>query len=59
MVQSFHIVMVDGTERNVRAASMEDTRSGALVFARQDAVPRVIIAPGQWKYVELESQDDK
>jgi len=55
---NYHLVMTDGSERNIRAASIEQDE-GALVFATEEDTPKVVIGPGQWKYVELESQDDR
>jgi len=55
---NYHVVMMDGSERNIRAATVSQDE-GVLVFATEEDQPKVAIAPGQWKYVELESQDDR
>ncbi len=58
-LHSFHVVMIDGEERDVTAG--EATRDeGALVFKREGSTEeKVVIAAGQWKYYETESQDDR
>ena len=58
-VHSFHVVMTDGSERDISAG--ECTRDQvALIFLRENTGDeKVVIAAGQWKYVEVEAQDDR
>jgi hypothetical protein len=58
-VHSFHIVMADGTERNVKAGEARRD-NGALVLIREGSTDeKVVVAAGAWTYYELEAQDDR
>jgi hypothetical protein len=58
-VHSFHVVMADGKERNVKAGEARRD-DGALVFVRENSTDeKVVIAAGQWTYYEVEAQDDR
>ena len=58
-IHSFHVVMADGTERNVTAGEAQRDH-GALVFVRENSTDeKVVIAAGAWKYYEVEAQDDR
>ena len=58
-VHSFHVVMTDGTERNVTAGEARRDQ-GALVFVREGSTDEtVVIAAGAWLYYEIEARDDR
>jgi hypothetical protein len=57
-LQSFHIVLADGTERDVKGSALQIIGSGALVIENPDA-GAVAYAPGTWKLCELERKDDR
>jgi hypothetical protein len=56
--RNFHLVLVDGSERNVRAREVSVDDTGALHLSNEKET-QVIYAPGQWKMVEVEQKDDK
>jgi hypothetical protein len=56
-MRNYHVILEDGTERNVRADDF-DIDDGMLVFQRSDEKV-IVYNDGQWKMVELESQDDR
>jgi len=56
--RNFHIVLKDGTERNVRAREIRESATGALHLENEKET-QVIYAPGEWKMAETEQKDDK
>jgi hypothetical protein len=61
-LRNYHIILMDGTERNVRAEAVEVSPAGVLAFSNAAGKGRelqVAYAPQQWKMVEVERQDDK
>jgi hypothetical protein len=56
-MRNFHVVLKDGTERNVRADNFE-IREGQLSFLRADG-PVLVYNVNEWQMVEVESQDDR
>lgn len=55
---SFHVVMTNGSERDVKGTDFKVTE-GSLVIrgvAKQDVVA---YAPGVWAMIEVERKDDK
>ena len=61
-MRKFHVVLTDGTERDVNAA-WYDIEDGALNFYNSTEPGRVdtvlTYADGTWRYVEIERLDDK
>ena len=58
-IHSFHVVLTDGSERDIKAGEARRDE-GALVFIREGkSDEKVVYAAGQWKYYEVEAQDDK
>jgi len=55
--RNYHIILMDGTERNIRAKSVEVKSNGTLVFSNSELV--VAYSAGNWKMVETEQKDDK
>lgn len=61
-MRDYHLVLADGSERNIRAGSVKVEVNGALSFSsgQQGSASLVVAyAPGQWKAVEVERKDDK
>lgn len=56
-LRDYHVVLSDGTERNVRAKSVEAENEGTLVFMNGSELV-LAYAPTTWRYVELELKDD-
>lgn len=57
-LRNYHVVQADGQERNVRAQDVDVRPNGELVFSNgQELV--VMYGSGEWKYVEVERQDDR
>lgn len=59
MARNYHVVDNSGGERNVKSDQMEVTALGALQFTASSGQTKVVYAPGAWKYVEVEMQDDR
>ena len=57
-MRNYHVILNDGTERNIRASEIEINPSGALQFSNDDEVI-VAYGAGAWKMVEVERKDDK
>ena len=61
-MRSYHVVFLDGTERDVRAEWYE-VDEGALNFYNRTATNNIetilTLADGTWRYVEVERLDDK
>jgi hypothetical protein len=57
-MRSYHVILADGSERDIRAEEIAVADSGSLLFLNGS---EVIIAygPGSWKMVEVERKDDK
>jgi hypothetical protein len=56
-MRNYHVVLEDGTERNIRAEDHE-LRDRVLSFTRGDEEV-VVYNQNAWKLVEVESQDDR
>jgi hypothetical protein len=56
-LRNYHVVLHDGTERNVRAKEV-DIDEGVLSFTNGTQL-QVAYAPGMWRMVETEQKDDK
>lgn len=54
--RDYHVQLVDG-ERTLKAANIV-MRDGVLMLNDHQGDVKVMYAPGQWKFVELETQDD-
>lgn len=57
-VRRYHLVTSDG-ERTVTAAGLDVSMSGALVFLDGKGEASASYAAGSWRYVELETQDER
>ena len=58
-VHNFHVVLTDGSERNIKAGEAK-RQNGDLIFVREGSTEeKLVIAAGQWKYCEPEAQDDR
>lgn len=57
-MRRYHLVLVDGTERDLNAYDLDVTR-GVLSMKNVDDEVIVAYAEGTWRYVEVERQDDK
>ena len=56
-IHSFHVVMTDGSERNITAGEARRD-NGALVFLREDSGDeKCAISAGSWLYYEIAAQD--
>ena len=56
---SFHLVLADGSERDVTGDDFEVQSSGALVITGHAGAIVVAYAPDAWHLCEPERQDDK
>ena len=56
-MKSFHIILVDGNERDVTGYGIE-VRDGTLSIEDVDGNPLVVYAPGAWTLVEIQRKDD-
>lgn len=56
---SFHLVLQDGTERDITAALQTVEANGALVYRNKGGEALVIYAAGFWNASEVERKDDK
>lgn len=54
----YHLVLVDGTERDLKAYDVDVTR-GVLTLKNSDDEVIVAYSEGSWRYVEVERVDDK
>lgn len=57
-LRNYHVVLMDGTERNIRAKTVEIEDSGVLQFVNGNELV-VAYAHDTWKMVETEQKDDK
>ena len=58
MPRDYHIVMTGGQERNIKAVAVSYV-DGAVVFENANGEHSLLLAPGTWQYVELETRDDR
>jgi hypothetical protein len=56
-LRNYHVVLHDGTERNVRAKDVS-IDEGVLSFTNGTQL-QVAYAAGMWRVVETEQKDDK
>ncbi len=56
-MRNYHVVLADGTERNIKAKDL-DVTGGVLSFVNGNQTV-CVYAPGTWKAVEVERLDDK
>lgn len=59
ITRSYHVVLGDGTERNIMSADLEIQENGVLAFIREHGNVTVAYAPGAWRMVEVETRDDR
>jgi hypothetical protein len=56
-MRNYHVILTDGSERNVRADLATVDATGSLVF--ENGTERIMVyAPGTWTMCELERKDD-
>lgn len=55
---SFHVVLADGTERDIKGDDLS-VDAGCLLVRNHEGHAAVIYAPGTWKAAELERRDDR
>ena len=58
-INSFHIALKSGEERDLRGAVALVEVSGALTIRNANGDTVVTYAAGEWTYCELERADDK
>lgn len=57
-MRNYHVVLTDGSERNLTAEDIQVESNGTLWFI--NGTERVVAyAPGAWQLVEIERLDDK
>jgi hypothetical protein len=56
---SFHLILADGSERDVKGAAQTVEANGALVVRNNDGEALVVYASGAWTLAERERKDDK
>lgn len=57
-MRSYHVILSDGEERDIRAEEIAVSDSGSLLFLNGSEVV-VAYGAGAWKMVEVERKDDK
>lgn len=58
-MKKYHLVLSDGSERDVRAEDANIVEGGALVFMNANAEPVIAYAHGSWRLCEVEARDDR
>ena len=58
-MRNYHIVLNDGTERNVKASELQIEINGALWFINDAGERFMVYGPATWQLVEVESRDDR
>jgi hypothetical protein len=56
---SYHVVLADESERDIKGAAQTCEANGALVIRDNDGAALVIYAQGAWTASEVERKDDR
>ena len=59
-LNSYHVVLADGSERDIKADTVAISEGGVLSFHRKDSNQELLVAyaPDTWVLCELERRDD-
>lgn len=57
-MRSYHVILENGEERDIRADEIAVSESGAILFLNGSETI-VAYGAGAWKMVEVERKDDK
>lgn len=56
---SFHVVLPNGVERDIKADDAKLTEGNVLIFFNDKDKLKVAYNCNEWKYVETEAMDDR